>query len=90
MIFYLTTQNLVDILKEDYLVTHEEDVMMETQVAKEAWQHFDFLCRNLILSKLIDSFYNVYFTTYPTSKQLWEALDKKYKLEGTSTKKFQV
>ncbi|XP_052173335.1 uncharacterized protein LOC127788770 [Diospyros lotus] len=90
MVFYLTTLNLAHILKEDCPVTPEGEESVETQAAKKAWQHSDFLCRNYILSGLVDSLYNVYCTAYPTSKQLWEALDKKYKLEDAGTKKFLV
>lgn len=35
MVFYLTTLNLAHILKEDCLVTAEENITMETEVAKE-------------------------------------------------------
>ncbi|XP_052203126.1 uncharacterized protein LOC127808592 [Diospyros lotus] len=35
-----------------------------------------------------DSLYNVYCNAYQTSRQLWEVLDKKYKLEDVGTKKF--
>lgn len=88
MIFYLTTLNLAHILKEDCPVTPKGDVTMETQAAKEAWQYLDFLCRNYILSWLANSLYNVYCMAYPISKQLWEALDKNYKLEDAGIKKF--
>lgn len=37
----------------------------------------------------MDSLYNVYCIAYKTAKQLWEVLDKKYKLEkDADTKKF--
>ena len=42
------------------------------------------------MSGLADLLYNFYCITYQTSKQLWEALDKKYKLKDASTKKFLV
>ena len=42
------------------------------------------------MSGLTDSLYNVYCNAYKTSRQLWEALDKKYKLENAGTKKFLV
>lgn len=44
----------------------------------------------LYTSRLADTLYNVYCTAYPKSKKLWEALDKKYKLEDAGTKKFPV
>ncbi|XP_052177552.1 uncharacterized protein LOC127791608 [Diospyros lotus] len=90
MVFYLTTLNLAYILKEACPVTPEENATAEEVVAKEALMHTDFLCRNYILSALPDSLYNVYCTAYPTVKELWDALDKKYKLEDAGTKKFLV
>lgn len=90
MIFYLTTLNLAHILKEDCPVTPPEGVTPETEAAKQAWMHSDFLCRKYILSGLEDTLYNVYCNAYTTSRLLWEALDKKYKLEDAGTKKFLV
>ncbi|XP_052198407.1 uncharacterized protein LOC127805691 [Diospyros lotus] len=90
MSFYLTTLNLAHILKEDCPVVSEENMTTETVAAREAWMHSDFLCKNYILSGLADPLYNVYCTAYATSKQLWETLEKKYKLEDAGTKKFLV
>ncbi|XP_052198257.1 uncharacterized protein LOC127805540 [Diospyros lotus] len=89
MVFYLTTLNLAHILKEACPVTPENATAKEV-AAKEALMHTDFLCQNYILSALVDSLYNVYCTAYPTAKDLWDALDKKYKLEDAGTKKFLV
>ncbi|XP_052176724.1 uncharacterized protein LOC127791035 [Diospyros lotus] len=83
-------QLLFHILKEDCPVVSEENMTTETVAAREAWMHSDFLCKNYILSGLADSLYNVYCTAYATSKQLWETLEKKYKLEDAGTKKFLV
>ncbi|XP_019246492.1 PREDICTED: uncharacterized protein LOC109226148 [Nicotiana attenuata] len=54
---------------------------------KQAWKHSDFLCKNYILSCLEDSLYNVY-SVMITSKEWWNALDKKYKTEDVGLKKF--
>uniref|UniRef100_A0A1U7WPX0 Uncharacterized protein LOC104226104 n=1 Tax=Nicotiana sylvestris TaxID=4096 RepID=A0A1U7WPX0_NICSY len=53
----------------------------------EAWKHSDFLCKNYILSGLEDNLYNVY-SNVETSKELWTALEKKYKTEDAGMKKF--
>ncbi|GJZ53546.1 pol polyprotein [Tanacetum coccineum] len=55
----------------------------------EAWKYSDFLCHNYVLNGLVDSLYNVYCKT-TTAKELWESLERKYKIEDASTKKFAV
>ncbi|GJW93190.1 hypothetical protein Tco_0172862 [Tanacetum coccineum] len=57
--------------------------------AVEAWKHLDFLCHNYVLNGLIDPLYNVYCKT-TTAKELWESLERKYKIEDDGTKKFVV
>ncbi|XP_070029830.1 uncharacterized protein [Nicotiana sylvestris] len=49
----------------------------------------DFLCKSYILRALEDDLYNVY-STVNTSKELWDALEKKYKIEDACLKKFVV
>ncbi|XP_060195097.1 uncharacterized protein LOC132624313 [Lycium barbarum] len=58
----------------------------ERFVVTEAWKHSDFLCKNYILSGLEDNLYNVY-SNVGTSKELWDALEKKYKTEDAGLKK---
>uniref|UniRef100_A0A1S4BS89 Retrovirus-related Pol polyprotein from transposon TNT 1-94-like beta-barrel domain-containing protein n=1 Tax=Nicotiana tabacum TaxID=4097 RepID=A0A1S4BS89_TOBAC len=53
----------------------------------KAWKHSDFLCKNYILSGLEDDLCNVY-SNAETSKELWDALEKKYKTEDGGSKKF--
>ncbi|XP_070014940.1 uncharacterized protein [Nicotiana sylvestris] len=55
----------------------------------EAWKHADFLCKGYILSALEDDLYNVY-SAMSTSKKLWDTLEKKYKTEDASLKKFVI
>ncbi|XP_070026043.1 uncharacterized protein [Nicotiana sylvestris] len=55
----------------------------------EAWKQAYFLCKGYILSALEDDLYNVY-SVMNTSKELWDALEKKYKTEDTCLKKFVV
>ncbi|XP_070044948.1 uncharacterized protein [Nicotiana tomentosiformis] len=49
----------------------------------------DVLCKGYILSALEDDLYNVY-GAMKTSKELWDALEKKYKTEDACLKKFVV
>ncbi|XP_009772812.2 uncharacterized protein [Nicotiana sylvestris] len=55
----------------------------------EAWKQKDFLCKVYILSALEDDLYNVY-SAMNTSKELWDALEKKYKTEDACLKRFVV
>ena len=55
----------------------------------DAWKHSDFLCRNYVINELHDSLYNVY-CAIKTAKELWESLDRKYKIEDAGAKKFVV
>jgi hypothetical protein len=52
-------------------------------------KHADFLCKNYVLNALDNSLYNIHCeATY--AKELWESLDKKYKIEGVGVKTFMV
>ncbi|XP_022024147.1 uncharacterized protein LOC110924454 [Helianthus annuus] len=57
--------------------------------ALEAWKHSDFICRGYVLNGLSGALYNVYYNV-KTSKDLGDALDKKYKTGDAGTKKFVV
>ncbi|XP_070053900.1 uncharacterized protein LOC142173528 [Nicotiana tabacum] len=87
MLFYLTTLNLQKFIKEDVPVLPESTPENERFIVTEAWKHSDFLCKNYILSGLEDDLYNVY-SNVQTLKELWDALEKKYKTEDTGLKKF--
>ncbi|WJZ90750.1 hypothetical protein VitviT2T_009875 [Vitis vinifera] len=88
MLFYLTTLNLVHVLKKECPKAPEHPTN-ETFNIIEAWKHSDFLCRNYTLNGLVDSLYNVY-SSFITTRGLWEVLEKKYKTEDAGTKKFIV
>ncbi|XP_070057868.1 uncharacterized protein [Nicotiana tomentosiformis] len=72
---------------EDVPVLGEETPKNERFVVTEAWKHSDFLCKNYIVSCLEDGLYNVY-SVMKTSRELWNALEKKYKSEDAGLKKF--
>ncbi|PHT31612.1 putative acyl-activating enzyme 5, peroxisomal [Capsicum baccatum] len=55
--------------------------------AEEPGKFTDFHYKNYILSGLQDDLYNVYSET-KTAKELWGALERKYKMEDARTKKF--
>ena len=88
MLFYLTTLNLVKVLKEDEPKSKEGDDM-QVIAAIDAWKQSYFLCKNYILNGLENTLYNVY-SPIATAKELWESLEKKYKTEDAGLKKFMV
>nr|XP_033508143.1 uncharacterized protein LOC117273156 [Nicotiana tomentosiformis] len=87
MFFYLTTLSLQKFIKEDVPVLPDETPENERFLVTEALKHSDFLCKNYILNELEDDLYNVY-SNVETSKQLWIALERKYKTEDVGLKKF--
>ncbi|KAK8594089.1 hypothetical protein V6N13_125899 [Hibiscus sabdariffa] len=94
MLFYLTTLNLAKILNEDIPTPVEGDGEGEVDLLTafnivEAWKNSDYMCRNYILNGLVDSLYLVY-SVYKTAKELWKALELKYKSEDAGAKKFLV
>nr|XP_009786649.1 PREDICTED: uncharacterized protein LOC104234731 [Nicotiana sylvestris] len=80
-------ENFSRFINEDVPILGEETPANERFVVREAWKHSDFLCKNDILSYLEDGLYNVY-SVMETSKELWNALEKKYKTEDAGLKKF--
>ncbi|XP_019231628.1 PREDICTED: uncharacterized protein LOC109212431 [Nicotiana attenuata] len=87
MFFYLTILSLQRFISEDVPVLGEETPENERFVVTEAWKHSDFLCKNYILSCLEDGLYNIY-SVMKTSRELWNALENKYKTEDAGLKKF--
>ncbi|KAF3626784.1 putative phosphoserine aminotransferase, chloroplastic-like [Capsicum annuum] len=85
--FYVTTLCLQRFTIEEAPEVPKGTFKQERFVIVEAWKHSDFLCRNYILSGLQDDLYNVYSGT-KTTKELWGALERKYKTEYAGTKKF--
>ena len=88
MFFYLTTLSLQKFINEEVLNPNEQVPEKDRSLVIEAWKHSNFLCRNYILSGLDDIQYNVY-SNINTYKELWEALEKKYKAEDVRPEKFQ-
>jgi len=53
----------------------------------DAWNHNDFISKNYILNGLYNTLYDVH-SSIKKAKSLWEALDKKLKVEDVNIKKF--
>ena len=89
MLFYLTMLNLAKFLHKDAPVCSENEADRQVVVAVDSWKHYDFLCKNYILNGLDNTLYNVY-SPIKTARELWESLDRKYKMEDAEMKKFVV
>ncbi|KAH0652670.1 hypothetical protein KY285_030218 [Solanum tuberosum] len=87
MLFYLTTLSLQRFIKESVPELADSTPKDERIMVIEAWKHSNFICKNYILNGIHDDFYNVY-SNMKTSKDLWDAIGKKYKTEDAGLKKF--
>ena len=89
MLFYLITLNLARFLTKDAPKVKEDEHDIQVISVVNVWKHFDFLCRKCVLNALTISLYYVY-SNKKTSKELWESLDRKYKIEDVGAKKFVI
>lgn len=89
MLFYLTTLNLMRFLTGDAPTLKKDETDMQVMNVVDAWKHSDFLCKNYVMNGLHDFLYNVY-NVMKTAKEVWESLDRKYKIEDVGAKKFIV
>ncbi|XP_077231988.1 uncharacterized protein LOC143865549 [Tasmannia lanceolata] len=84
LFFWLST------LKIAYVLTTpkpspEEHEPAQSEVTQK-WENDDFLCRGYIFSAMTNFLYDVY-CGMKTAKEMWDALDKKYKTEDAGVKK---
>ncbi|KAL7221832.1 hypothetical protein ACSBR1_023720 [Camellia fascicularis] len=89
MLFYLTTLSLARFLSEDPPAVEENEQDKQKLMALDAWKNSYFLCQNYVLNGLANSLFNVLYAN-KSAKELWDALDKKYKIENAGAKKFVV
>ena len=80
MLFFLTTMNLVHVVKEEAPQSNENPMTKETVMAIKAWNHSEFCCRNYILNSLDDNLYDI-DSLCKTTKELW------YKIDDAGSKK---
>ncbi|XP_043710155.1 uncharacterized protein LOC122659065 [Telopea speciosissima] len=99
MYFFLTALKIAHVLNEEKPTastnTTGETSSRETPVQKQQrqkWEQEDFMCKGYILNGLSNTLYDVYEYkfAYSTLRELWEDLDKKYKIEDAGNKKFLV
>ena len=89
MFFYQTTLNHARFYIEDTSKLKEDERDIQVINVVDAWKHYDFICRNYVMNALTDSLYNMY-SNKKTTKELWESLDRKYKIKDVGAKKFIV
>ncbi|XP_010521434.1 PREDICTED: uncharacterized protein LOC104800335 [Tarenaya hassleriana] len=81
MLFFLTQLKLSRYLTEEEPIPEEGNA--QSLASYQQWKHNSFMCWNFVLNGLDDSLYGV-FSKYVTAKQLWEAIDHKYRVEEAS------
>ncbi|KAL6572567.1 hypothetical protein OROMI_013525 [Orobanche minor] len=89
MPFYFTTLGIAVYLKDDPPVVNVTETDRTKHFAYDQWCNGDFMCRNTILNRLINSMYNVY-SQIKTSKEIWNSLEKKYKTDDAGAKTFVI
>ncbi|XP_068308782.1 uncharacterized protein [Pyrus communis] len=88
MMFFLITMNLAHVVKEEASKSNENPMTKVSVMAIEVWNHSEFCCRNYILNSLDDNLYD--YSLCKTAEELWESLEKKYKIDDAGSKKFVI
>lgn len=83
VLFLLTSLQLVYVLTEP--CPHRE-YRPAGSYARHKWKEDDYLCKSHILNLIVDKIYNI-SSDARTARDLWKALDKKYKIEESEAKK---
>ena len=69
-----------------FSIASDEDTN-EIKVQRKKQEEDEFICRGHILNTLSDRFYGLY-TSLKSPKEIWNALEAKYKIEKIGTNKF--
>ena len=91
IIFLLTNLKVFYVLDKDLKALEEPKEDDTQEVVKERKKHEEdeLICRGHIRNALSDRLYDLYTNT-KTTKEIWEALEKKYKVEEEGTKSFLI
>ena len=85
----LTTLKLFHVLDSNLMpfpTTSNEDTD-EIKAQRKKWEKDELICKGHILNTLLDSLYDLY-TSMKSPKEIWNALEAKYKTEKVGTNKF--
>ena len=80
-LFYVLDPNLMH-----FPPTSDEDTD-EIKAQRKKWEEDELICRGQILNTLSDHLYDLY-TSMKSPKEIWNALEAKYKTEKIGTNKF--
>ena len=80
-LFYVLDPNLMH-----FPLASDEDTD-EIKAQRKKWEEDELICRGHILNTLLDRLYNLY-TSMKSPKEIWNALEAKYKTEKIGTNKF--
>ena len=89
--FLLTTLKIAYILEstlEPLPTPSDKDTLEEVEKRRKR-EEDNLLCRGHILNALSDRLYDLYTET-KSAKEIWDALEKKFKAEEEGTKKFLI
>ncbi|CAM8927883.1 unnamed protein product [Rhodiola kirilowii] len=89
MHFYLTQLGLARYLTDETPTISDEEYDPQVLMAFNTWKDADYMCRNYVLNSLNDTLYNVYYIK-SSAKEMWESLDRKYRIEDAGSKKYIV
>ncbi|CAM8978360.1 unnamed protein product [Rhodiola kirilowii] len=89
MHFYLSQLGLARYLTEETPTVAEGEADNQVLIAYNAWKDAEYLCHNYVMNSLSDVLYNVY-KSKSSAKELWVALDRKYRTENAGSKKYLV
>ena len=89
--FLLTALKIFYVLDLELAVIPEptEEDTEERRAERKKWQEDELICRRHILNALSDRLYDLYTSTQST-REIWNALEFKYKAEEEGTKKFLI
>ena len=85
----LTTLKLFHVLDPNLMhfpTTSNEDTD-EIKAQRKKWEKDELICRGHILNTLLDRLYDLY-TSMKSPKEIWNAMEAKYKTEKVGTNKF--
>ena len=86
VLFLLTSLKIAYVLTES---CPEREEGPGGSYARKKWKEHDYLCKSHILNLVADNIYNMY-SEARSAKDLWRALDRKYKTEESGAKKYAV
>ncbi|KAK3041899.1 hypothetical protein RJ639_002181 [Escallonia herrerae] len=87
--FLLTALRIVYILNCEPLMEPDDNA---SEDEKKEWQKRNYeevMCRGHILNALFDRLYN-YYKSFDSAKEIWKALEYKYKVQEECTNKFLI